>query len=33
MTLCFAFILTTTTVAPNYEISPYGHYEKDAEVL
>ena len=26
MTLCFAFIVTTTTVAPNYEINPCGHY-------
>lgn len=33
MTLCFAFIVTTTTVAPDYDINPYGHYEKDSTIF
>lgn len=33
MTLCFAFIVTTTTVAPDYDITPCGHYEKDADIF
>lgn len=29
LTLCFTFIVTTTTVTRNYDISPYGHYKND----
>ena len=29
MVVCFAFIITTTTVNSNYDINPCGHYVKD----
>lgn len=31
LTLCFAFILTTTMVNTVCEINPLGHHEKDLE--
>ena len=25
LTLCFTFVVTTTTVTPNYDVNPCGH--------
>ena len=31
MALCFAFIVTTTTVAPDYDTDPCGHLTNTGE--
>ena len=31
MALCFAFIVTTTTVAPDYDTNPCGHLTNNGE--
>lgn len=33
LTLCFAFIITTTTVAPNYDVNPCGHLTNTGDRL
>lgn len=33
MTLCFAFIVTTTTVAPDYDIKPCDHHWVQPDTL
>lgn len=33
MALCFAFIVTTTTVAPNYDTNPCGHHTNNGDTI
>lgn len=33
MALCFAFIVTTTTVTPDYDINPCDHYWDKGETI